>query len=160
MSALPWHRAAANYRRDALDAAALLAARTAERDELRDELTVAQRAHDELAIEHDALRAELRASVAANGKLAAAYVKLSNSESRVREQLRDVQSELAQRASVGLDAGRAVRDEADAKWKAARERLRAAEREVELARWDEDAARQDADEAHRAVVSGRGEVAA
>jgi tetrahydromethanopterin S-methyltransferase subunit G len=134
MSALVscWHRAATNYRRDALDAIALLAARTAERDELRDELTVCRAAHDELARSLD----------------------------RIREQLRAVQSELAQRASIGLDAGRAVRDEADAKWKLARDRLRAAEREVELARWDEDAARQDADEAHRAVASHAGEVAA
>jgi hypothetical protein len=42
MTRLPWHRAATNYRRDALDAIALLAARTAERDELRDRLTQAQ----------------------------------------------------------------------------------------------------------------------
>jgi len=53
-----WHRAAASYRRDALDAIALLAARAAEIDELRDELTVVRAAHDELARRYDELRAE------------------------------------------------------------------------------------------------------
>jgi hypothetical protein len=53
-----WHRAAASYRRDALDAIALLAARAAELDELRDELTVVRAAHDELARRYDELRDE------------------------------------------------------------------------------------------------------
>lgn len=139
MSALVWKQAAKVWWGAFQDCSALLAMVRAELDaadtrvsEAHDERDVAIAAHYELAREYDAQR----------------------------DQLRAVQSELAQRASRTLDADRSARDEADARWKAARDRLTAAEREVELARWDEDDARIAAADAHRAVVSGRGEVAA